>query len=76
MRNKHDNQDQWDEQSPLGDQASFLNPDSAPSTPSMPDAVWANLERLSRLFRRPSRACQPAQPAAVIEQKKGGSSLK
>lgn len=45
MRNKHDNQDQWDEQSPLGDQASFLNPDSAPSTPSMPDAVWANLER-------------------------------
>ena len=45
MRNRQDNQDDWDNQSPLDDLASFLNPDTAPLTPPMPDAVWANLER-------------------------------
>lgn len=36
---------QWTQESPLGDEASFLNTESAPSTPAMPDAVWAGLER-------------------------------
>ncbi len=36
----------WGEQSPLGDEASFLAPDSAPSTPAMPDSVWVELERV------------------------------
>lgn len=45
MRNRQDDQENWDDQSPLGDLASFLNPEAAPSAPPMPDAVWANLER-------------------------------
>ncbi|MDP2014850.1 MAG: hypothetical protein Q8L05_11555 [Actinomycetota bacterium] len=36
----------WSEESPLGDEASFLNPDSAPSTPAMPDSIWAGVERV------------------------------
>ena len=45
MRKNNDHHDDWDDQSPLGDVASFLNPDAAPSSPPMPDSVWANLER-------------------------------
>ena len=36
----------WDEQTPLGDEASFLNPETAAPAPAMPDAVWAGLERV------------------------------
>ncbi|MDO9486113.1 MAG: hypothetical protein Q7K25_08665 [Actinomycetota bacterium] len=36
----------WGEESPLGDEASFLNPERAPQGPSMPDAVWADIERV------------------------------
>ncbi len=35
----------WGEQSPLGGDAAFLNPEVAPTTPAMPDLVWAGLER-------------------------------
>jgi len=45
VRSRNDNPQDRDEESPLGDRASFLNPDLAPSTPPMPDLVWANLER-------------------------------
>ena len=45
MKNEHDETNEWDDASPLGTNASFLNPDHAPTTPVMPDLVWANLER-------------------------------
>ncbi|MFA7323063.1 MAG: hypothetical protein WC005_01765 [Candidatus Nanopelagicales bacterium] len=35
----------WRDQTPLGPEASFLNPHSAPTSPTMPDSVWASLER-------------------------------
>ena len=38
--------DAWGEESPLGDAASFLNPDTAATTPGMPDEVWVELERV------------------------------
>ena len=38
--------DTWGEESPLGDAASFLNPDTAATTPGMPDEVWVELERV------------------------------
>ncbi|MDO8733351.1 MAG: hypothetical protein Q7L55_12400 [Actinomycetota bacterium] len=36
----------WDEGSPLGDEASFLNPDTASNGPAMPDSAWAAVERV------------------------------
>ncbi len=36
----------WGEQSPLGAEASFLDPQAAPTTPAMPDSVWVELERV------------------------------
>lgn len=44
--NKHEDEfNEWDKTSPLGTNASFLNPDQASNAPPMPDMVWANLER-------------------------------